>query len=435
MTNDAATGAVGPPGGMTAASRPNRERSLRYAVLALAALALVARVALLLVSAGSNDVIYWEAFADSIRLRGLIATYEMIPIFNHPPLAGYYAAAAKTLAIQLGLPFPILLKVLPFAADLGAAWILYRLARPRGAVAAAGALAAYLWSPVAILVVCYHGNTDAVLAAFFLLAAVLADRDRPVAAGLALAAALNVKIVALFAAPAILLRPRAWRDRCKAGFAFALGLVTFVPVLLAAGRAFYRNAIAYNSNLDEWGIVYVLRHVSQINRLGALGERGLITQYAAAGRWVMLAAVVAIGVAGAGGRIPAVRTAAASMAAFLFLAPGFGVQYCIWPLPLLFAADRRAAAWYSAAAGAFLFLTYTHFWNGQVPALSWFTGTYPSGAAIFGFCAWLVVGAFLLRFVRDAVRLPAPWEAMFARVQDAHVAERTNRYPPASELR
>jgi hypothetical protein len=367
---------------------------------ALAGAAVAVRVAIILVSAGSNDISYWKTFADSINNVGILQTYRDIKIFNHPPLAGYWAAAMCWLSDAVGGPFSPFFKIAPFTADLATAWLLWRSAQARGPVFAAGLATAFLWSPVAILVTCFHANTDPVLAALLLFAALAADAERPMVAGLVLGAALNVKIVAIFAAPIILLRPASWRDRIRTAGLAALGVIPFLPVLLGAGKAFMRNGVSYNSNPDEWGVVYVLRHMGDLHHVGRA-----MTQvrefYQDAGRWVILGAAVVIGLVARGGRRSAVEATGLVLTTFLVLAPGFGIQYTVWVVPFLFvAAPLRTWASYSLVCGTFLFLTYVHFWDGKIPALSWFTAVYPPGAAIFGFWAWLILGDYLLRTLR-----------------------------------
>jgi len=359
--------------------------------------ALVARLTIVALSIGSNDIVYWKTFADSIRKVGILQTYRDIGIFNHPPLAGYWAAAMGWLSASVGIPFPPLFKIAPFVADLATAWLLWRCTRPRGPVVALALAAAFLWSPIAILVSCFHANTDPILAGLLLLAALAADAERPLTAGLVLAAALNVKIVAVFAAPVILLRPATWRDRFRTCAAASVAIVPFLPVLLGAGKAFLHNGVAYNSNPDEWGIIYMLRHLGDVHNIGPffLHAMGL---YQLIGRWPILLAAVAIGIVARGGRRSATEATTLVLAAFLVLAPGFGLQYTAWVLPLLFfVAPLRTAIAYSLAGGAFLALTYIHFWQGKLPAMSWFTTVYPPGAAIFGFVAWLILAGYLAR--------------------------------------
>lgn len=381
-------------------SSAERRKALLF--LALAGAAVMARIAVMRHSEGSNDIKYWETFAQSIREAGLLATYQTIQIFNHPPLAGFYAEAAHAIASAVGWPFAVVFKVGPFLADLAVAWLFFRFRGSAGIAAGAAAAAAYLWSPVAVLITAHHGNTDSILAAFLFLSVLMADRDRPIAAGMALACAINVKLVAVLLFPVLALHFPTWRGRFKVSAAFAVGAIPFLPVVLQVWPAFSRNALQYNSNLDHWGLPLLFLGLQGIRHAERWATAAL-ELYQQAGRYVIFAAAGIIGWLGRGGRRTAVESGAAVLAAMLVLAPGFGVQYCIWVLPLLMAASARHARPYQWTAGAFLFLTYLHFWTGGDPGLSWFDDTYPLGAAFFGLFAWAVLADFLVRALAQPV--------------------------------
>ena len=371
------------------------ERGWTAALAALLVAAVLVRLAVLWLSEGSNDIRTWEGFAQSIREVGVLGTYAALPGFNHPPLAGYYAELAAAAASAAGLRFAPVFKAGPFLADLAVAGLFYRLRRPAGAAAATAAAAAYLWSPVAILITAHHGNTDTVLAALLFAAALLADRGRPVAAGLALAGAVNVKIVALLLAPVLALHFGSWRERLRFGGTLAVGALPFLPVVLYAWPAFSRNAVQYNSNLDHWGVPFFLLGLQTIRHAEEAATAAL-AWFLPAGRYLVFLGVGLVAWLGRSGRRPALEKGAVTMALMLVLAPGFGVQYAIWVLPLLMAASPRHALPYNLAAGAFLLLVYLHFWVGGVPVLSWFSSRLPLGAAPFGVLAWGVLVSYLV---------------------------------------
>src|SRR5437899_1569567 len=45
-------------------------------------------------SIGSYDTLLWAAHAQSIIVLGVARTYQRVPLFNHPPIMGIYAAHA-----------------------------------------------------------------------------------------------------------------------------------------------------------------------------------------------------------------------------------------------------------------------------------------------------------------------------------------------------
>jgi hypothetical protein len=364
----------------------------------------VARVFVLLASEGTNDIRAWAFFADAILSNGLLETYRQHPLFNHPPVMGLFAAAILRLFPHDLRTFELLFKCLPFVADLAIAALVGRIAFERGSSRASsiGVAVAYLWSPVAILIAAHHGNTDPLLAAICLLAAWMAeDRRRAFWSGLILGAAINVKLVAVLLVLPLLLHHRKPRPALFFLAGLSLGVLPFLPIFLHAWPEFYRNAIAYNSNLENWGIPFLLLQMAQLGPLHAAASAALAVYRLILGRFLIEAGAIVIGLAGSW--VPTLRAvdkAAMTLSLFLVLCPGFGVQYCIWPLPLLFASSLRHAIAYSIAGGVFLFVTYLHFWNGGLPAYSLFTTRYPLGAAIFGLLAWVV----LIDFLKDRVQ-------------------------------
>ena len=69
--------------------------------------------------------------------------------------------------------------------------------------------------------------------------------------------------------------------------------------------------------------------------------------------------------------------AAGTFAIFLVFAPGFGVQYLVILVPLLFAARPRLATLFGLLAGTFLLAAYAIFWDGGVPLSSLVNHTFP----------------------------------------------------------
>lgn len=403
----------------------HHENGLLTLLAAAAAAAVAVRVAVVLLSTGSNDIYIWFDFVVWIRDQGLIETYRGVQWFNHPPLMGLYARLAGEVSLWAGAFFPWVFKVGPVAADLGAAALLWRFWRRRGRseVGAAAIACAYLWSPIAILIAAFHGNTDSILAAAMLAAAITAVGGRsPFVAGLALGAAINVKIVAVFLIPPLWAQQRGRRGFIRYGAGLAVAALPFVPVLLMAGREFYRNAIAYNSNLEHWGVQLLLLQGERMRHLADLAVAAA-DAYSAAGRWLILGASFAVAaVARRGARLDAVEAGALTMVGFLVLTPGFGIQYAVWVVPLLFAVAPRAAVAYSLVGGAFAFGVYLSYWNGMWPARSEFVGRYAMAPSLFGFWAWLILLTFACDRLGKALGTQAPGTGVLA-VQGAEPSQ------------
>ncbi len=373
-------------------------------LLALAAVGIAFRLVIVRSSLGSNDILTWEGFARTIRSDGLTATYWSHALFNHPPLPGYLASWSLTLAEALGVRFGIVFKLFQVLADAIAAFLLWRRWRSTSPRAAAVATALFSWNPVSLLISSHHGNTDCLCAMLCLLAADLIERRRALGAGLALGAAINVKLIPVLLIPALALAVRERRDLVRFTAGLAIAAVPFLPVLLAAGPAFQRNALAYRSNVDNWGVnLFVLQ--SQGTRLAVVAKR-FASFYNPTGRTFILAAMLAIAVAG---RLRPVWLAydlgAICFSAFLVLTPGFGIQYIVYPVPLLFAANVRWATKYALLAGLFGLVAYVTFWTGDWPARSRFIPHYPMPIGLFGLLAWVALVRYL---VEEVARLGRP---------------------------
>jgi hypothetical protein len=118
----------------------------------------------------------------------------------------------------------------------------------------------------------------------------------------------------------------------------------------------------------------------------------------------------------------ALHASALMFFALLVVAPGFGVQYVAWIIPLApFALPWRGALGLNAAASLFLFITYT-VWSGGWPwrfADMARSGPYRWMAAVAGYLMWLAVCAALVSAVRryrrehlPRTRLQMPTEAL-----------------------
>lgn len=357
----------------------------------MCAVALAVRVALAATTIGSNDIVFWRRFGDLVSTHGVLQAYALDSWFNHPPLMGLLAAALFRLAVRTGWSFELLFKLPSIVASVAAVALVHRCARP-----GVGVLALFALNPTDVLVTGYHGNTDGLCAFLCALAVRCADRQRPVACGLALAAALNVKLI-----PVVLIVPLAslfkGRDLARYGAALLLGILPFLPPLLWARDAFLKNAILYRSFLANWGIgLFVIQSAAHFpHRAAALWAIVL-----AVGKPLVLASSVAWGLLQARRRtFSPWELAGLVLATFLVAAPGFGVQYLIYPTAALVIADRGFGLRYAYGAGVFLFLVYVTYWTGTFPPYSYFAGRFDMFASLFGFLVWLM----LLRHVARGV--------------------------------
>ena len=401
--------------------------SLSPAVLwSLLAAGFAARLIVSAVAWGTTDAVSFLHFAYRIEGNGLLGTYRIDPLFNHPPIAGYWSYLAFVLAgrpepLEDSTLFAFVLRLPVIAADLASALLvgtvaLARRLSPRASLAAA---AMYAWNPCAILVSGYHGNTDAVYAMLSLLAVyLLQDRGKPLLGGLALGMAINVKLIPVLLIPPLLLASRSRREALLFIAGLAVMAIPFVPPLLME-PAFARNVLQYKSQPDPWGILFVLREADPagVNPDGTLAPGHPATVYNRWGSWIILGCVTLWAVVARRfpDRFDRYRVAAVTYALFLVLAPGFGIQYLIVLAPLLYATAPRFANLYGVLACVFLLAAYFFYWDGTFPLSSLFDRPFPPPLAMFGLMPWCVLIGFLVA-VLLRYRAHPPAEARPVRV-------------------
>jgi hypothetical protein len=162
--------------------------------------------------------------------------------------------------------------------------------------------------------------------------------------------------------------------------------------VVLAGPAFYRNAIAYGSSVDLWGLPGIAVLLSRSPGLpGQLGS-ALGTFCLSLGKPLIVFAVLAsVGWSRWKSAIDPYALAALAPALFLALTPGFGVQYTQYLCPLLFAASLRAGVLYATSSGLFIGLVYIEFWTGTFPWQSFHSSSFPMPSVILGFVAWVLL--------------------------------------------
>lgn len=393
-------------------------------LLMLAGLLIVARLAVAAVSWGTNDAFTFYHFGQLVDRFGLIDAYRQDRELNHPPIPTLWTWAAYRMSGGASEPsvvpqtssqptssgiierpavgtrwFSFVFKLPVILADAVTAWLLFRIWLPRaGPYVAASAAAAWAGSPCAILVSGYHCNTDPIYAMLTLLAVDLMSerRQRFFLGGLALAAAINVKLVPVLLIPPLLLSCRNWREAARFIGGLSLGVLPFIPLIVQLGPRFYQNVLAYNSNLDRWGVSFLLMLAMPKGGTPAAANPP-IGLYFANARYLILALIGVWSLIGFWlRRWSRYELAAVTLAIFLVITAGFGAQYAVIPLPLLFATRPRFAAAYGIVAGAFLAAAYYMTWDGGSPLYSYFKGPLPMRAAVIGFAAWGMLVAFIV---------------------------------------
>jgi len=129
------------------------------------------------------------------------------------------------------------------------------------------------------------------------------------------------------------------------------------------------------------------------------------------GRYLIMGTCVILGAWGRWRGWSAYRVAFLCLATFLMLAPGFGVQYTVYVVPVLFAISLPQAMAYSFASGLFILSVYFNFALPGYPLRSQFTSWYPLPTSLFGLLAWAVLIVIVLRDLGRSQPLPVNAEA------------------------
>ncbi len=373
--------------------------------LSLGALGLLSRFVVAWLSIGCDDAHGWHSHSAIIRDHGVRFAYEnpaAVWKFNHPPLMGYWAALAKGLSGPDFQRFTLWMKVPGLLAELVSAVLIYRIWSKHDRSKGAWAVAAYGFSLPLIFVSGYHCNTDTAYAGLTLLAVYLMQQSRrPFWSGVALAAALNVKLLPLFLIPPLLAQCRSPREFLRFAAGLALAILPYLPFLASSAHTVYWNMVRYNSLQSEWGLMAFLLQATRTSAFAAYAGK-LREIFVPHARYFILLAVVVFSVIAAVRRRPSgYELGAFAWAVFLVLTPGFGVQYSVCVLPLLFAADRRSAVLYSLSAGIMLFVMYTARLSYVIPLYAEVENNPPPPVAVlFGIVAWCTLVAFVLTTAR-----------------------------------
>lgn len=344
---------------------------------------------------GTNDATMGFRLAPILYSQGVLQTYHNgIEVNQPPPICVYAGQAWRWSGDDLRI-FARLIKLWALAGEALALWALWRFAGPL-------AFAVYAWLPAPILVSGFHCNIDCLYAALLLVSAIAFDRRRYFLSGLLMAAACNVKVLPALLAPLLLIAAPNRKALLRICAALGLGVLPYVPFVLAPESAFFRNVIGYNSNPEHWGIPMLLRGVA---RIPALEEfvRPMLSWFRAEGRYVVWVSVLAFAVLSrVRWHLSMAEQMAVAGALFLVLAPGFGVQYVVLIAPLLCLIDLQAAILWGWTSGAFIASVYWVFMFQWWPARAQFTSAFPTPTWIVGLAAFGVLLLFLWRHFHAA---------------------------------
>lgn len=392
--------------------RLNSRRSL----IALAALAFVAKVLLAILTLGSFDTLTWQRDLDAIRAHGVPSLYRegisyispegrllIEQPFIHPPFIVHALQAWESLSKATRLPVRFWMRFTCAVADVASLILLAAILHRSGVDRVLERLCLVATCPPSILISGFHGNTDPIMMTFVLASIYfLESRRAPWAAGVSLGMALNFKLAALMFTPALLLYlPGIRRKSALGGAAAVTFLAGSMPYLVQDPRLILNRIGEYKSQFGPWGIGRLCASLVHDGSFGVACDA-----YSTHGRLVVMLLITAAAIWATLRKNKPSLLLQCGLAAFIFLAltPGFGVQYLAWLIPFTALLSRWPAVVYHTVSGAFLLAYYNrvmHAW----PAYLANTFDQPAwyGHVIYlGLLCWIVICINVFFLARSA---------------------------------
>lgn len=289
---------------------------------------------------GSDDVAGWATWG-RLLAAGSNPTASTFQV-AWPPMWLPFTWFASVMSETTHIPFYVLIKLIPIAADLVLTLILYAVAEEHGCSPWKTALA-YALNPISIYCTAIHGQFDALPTLGVMGAIVMmggrGDSRRPMGAAAWLGIGATFKTWPLFILPALLAPLRSLRRRVKTA-AVAIGI--FACALLSSWLFFgFRSVTAilgYRGFSGWWG----LSSIAYLRGVTVTANTFSAILFGAMASTALLLIVK---------RTEPARGALLLMLTFYVTAPGFGLQYLIWIVPLALLADQRRGLTYSRLAG------------------------------------------------------------------------------------
>lgn len=331
------------------------------------AIALALNLTLAALLPGTSDVQFYAEYGQTYARFGVARAYASNEIFNIPPMAAAFSGLLASAFGPGSMVFAFFLRLPGILAESVLAIVLWRQRRCSAAVAAL-----FVLNPLSVAINGYHGNLDGLMAVFIGASLLAAASQRPVACGLWLGLAANLKVAPVLLGPAFLLwwlsrdaAPGLTGRRAALRFSLACAAVVLAgwsPALIACPALFAHRVLAYSSIWGQWGVSRLLYLTGSENfhtiTYGAPSPlAGTISSILK-----IIVIAVATTLAWRRRRLNATglcATIAATWVLFLVLTPAAAPQYLIWPLLPLLLSHPRLGFTYAFAAVPALALYYS----------------------------------------------------------------------------
>jgi hypothetical protein len=385
-------------------------RTRSWGLIAAAAFAFALKTTIAVTTYGTNDVMTFERDLAKLQRQGAVtlyregityisadgARYKNQP-FIHPPFMLTVLGTWGLLAKLTGLPLGFWLRLTSSMADILSLVLVARLLKglPHLKDTGLGLLAMAL-CPISIVISGFHGNTDPVMIALVLLSVYWLHMRRALwMAGAAMGMALSIKIVPVIFIPAVLLRlpgmRQRWRYLASVTAVFVLASLPYIvrdPILIG------KTLMSYSSTPGLWGFSVLSVFFRDNASWG-----WLFRSYVAGGKILVLAAILCLSVAInlRPNKPPLVLQCGAVVFLFLFLTPGFAMQYLVWLVPWVLALGIWPTLFFYAVSGTFVFVVYND-WCGGFP---WYAADalfrpWEVRHAMLGLLCWAAVAVVLV---------------------------------------
>jgi hypothetical protein len=298
----------------------------------LAALAI--RLALLLSFHGNYDTQSYDLVTEIAQKGGDL--YAEPHRYNYSPLWSRVLMGVAFASDLTGVKRTTLVGLLLLAGDAATAALVFLLVhRRRGRAAAGLAALTFFANPVSILVSSAHLQFDGLAILFLVAAVALSEKGRDLGAAASLTLSVLLKHVT-GVHPLLFRRRPGWRGVLPVVAPYIVFLASFAPYA-ASWRQIRDWVVLYHGLTFTYGTEVLLL-------VPGVPEWLPMALFAAA---VLVALVW----------LQKVELAQASLLLYLVIlifAPGFGRQYCVWPIALGAVSAGLGFALYSVVAGAFL---------------------------------------------------------------------------------
>ena len=399
------------------AAPTRRPQARSWALIAAAAVAFALKTTIAVTTYGTNDVTTWERDLAKLQSQGAATLYrEGVTYvssdrtkyenqsFIHPPFMLTVLRVWGVLARLSGLPLGFWLRLTSSTADVLSLVLVARLLKglPHLKHSGLGLLAMAL-CPVSIVISGFHGNTDPWMIAFVLLSVYCVETQRSLwMAGAAMGVALSIKVVPVIFIPAILLYLPGVRERSRyVVSAAAVFLLGSLPYLLQDPILIGKTLLSYSSKAGLWGFSLFSVLFRDSTSLG-----WLFRSYAAGGKILLLAAILCLSLAInlRPSKPPLMLQCGAVVFLFLFLTPGFAMQYLAWLVPWALAVGIWPALVFYSVTGVFVVVVYND-WSGGFP---WYVADvvfrqWGVRHAMLGLLSWAVVAVMLALYLMQLI--------------------------------